>query len=68
MKIIQRNDYTFPQPLYTFGQTLIDTENDQGFVVGMRFTSEEWEYQLFYLELETLGSWVKETNLSKEVV
>lgn len=69
IKITQRNDYDFPQPAFGFGQTLVDSENDEGFVVAMRFTCESWEYQLFYPKLETLGfAWIKQNGLASEVM
>lgn len=69
VKIIQRNDYEFPQPKYCFGQVVINHTYDIGFVTGMQYTSGEWEYQIFFTELEVLGvDWIKENNLSLEVI
>lgn len=68
IKITQRNDYEFPQPAFGFGQTLIDSENDEGFVVGMQFTSESWQYQLFYTKLEVIGKWMHQDSLASEVM
>lgn len=69
IKIIQQPDYNFPQPKYCFGQFVIDQDFDIGFVTGMQYTCGEWEYQLFFTELEVLGvNWIKESQLSLEVV
>ena len=69
IRIVQRDDYQFPIPKYVFGQTVIDQDFDIGFVVGMQYTCGEWEYQLFFTELEVLGvKWIKESNLSLEIV
>jgi hypothetical protein len=69
IRLIQQPGYQFPQPKYSFGQTVIDENFDIGFVSGMQYTCGEWEYQIFFTELEVLGvNWVKESNLSLEVV
>lgn len=68
IKIIQVEGYNFPQPKYCFGQVVIDHVYDIGFITGMQYTCGEWEYQLFYTELEVLGvDWLKESNVSLEV-
>jgi hypothetical protein len=69
IKIHQRDDYQFPQPLYGMGQEIINKEGELSFVVGMQYTSDEWEYQLFYLHLEVLGAkWIPENELSTRIV
>ena len=67
IKIILRDDYNFPQHLYMFYQEIIDKYNDKGFITGMQFTSDEWEYQIFFTELEVLGTkWIKQSDLSTQ--
>lgn len=65
--IHQQPNYTFPEPLYCFGQNLVDNEQDEGFVVAMRYMGDEWEYKLFYIEIETLGQWITESKLATGV-
>lgn len=64
IEITQQPDYTFSEPAYHFGQNLVDCEQDEGFVIAMRFTDDEWEYSLFYRKLETVGQWIPESALA----
>lgn len=64
IEIQQQPDYTFPEPAYHFGQNLVDNEQDEGFVIAMRYMDDEWEYVLFYRKLETTGQWLPESKLA----
>lgn len=65
MKIINRDDFSFPQPLYIFGQTLYTEKDEEVFVIGMKCDGDRWEYELFYLDYGVIGNeWITENKLS----
>jgi len=69
IKIIDPEGYDFPQPKYHFGQTVIDNQFEIGFIIGMIYEGTEWEYKIYFSELEVTGrELIKESNLSLEIV
>lgn len=65
IKIFNRDDFSFPQPLYGFGQTVYTEQGEEAFILGMKTDGDGWMYELFYIELGVIGSeWIKETQLS----
>lgn len=69
IKITQPEGYEFPQPKYHFGQTVVDNQYDIGFILGMAYKGTEWEYKIYFTELEVIGiNWIKESNLSLDIV
>ena len=57
-------DLIFTQPKFHFGQVLEDLKGDKGFVVGMNFDGDNWNYILFYTELLALGKELPESQLA----
>lgn len=58
-------DFMFPQPLFHMGQTLWTEKREECFVVGISFNGQKWEYQLYFLGLEVVGSkTIEEGHLS----
>jgi hypothetical protein len=54
-------DLEFTQPLFHFGQVLEDKKGDSGFVIGMDFDGE-WNYTLFYINLECMSKPIPESE------
>lgn len=56
-------DLVFVQPKFHFGQVLEDLQGQEGFVIGMNFDGE-WQYILFYTQLETTSRELPESQLA----
>jgi hypothetical protein len=63
-----QNNIELEQPLYGFGDRLIDEAGDAGVVVQMGCATGEWEYTLFYEEFGVIGKWLPQGKLSKQSV
>lgn len=56
-------DLVFFQPKFHFGQVLENLKGEEGFVIGMNFDGE-WNYILFYTELEAMSKEIPENQLA----